>query len=173
MIWFVDPSELIRQDKLLDFWPTSKQDFSERINSGSRFIVYSTIVAFALKKDPKIILLGILVLTGLFIFFKMTPALKGATPFNKNDPMSNFTDEKIFDKSNSDSIMKDVFPDDTRNAERNFFTMPTNDLDAFLQGMGRGFPSCREGFCTEDNPRQPEIMQRRAASGAANILPYY
>jgi hypothetical protein len=37
---FNDPKQLIREDKILDFWPTKNQMSAERINATARFIFY-------------------------------------------------------------------------------------------------------------------------------------
>ena len=35
--WFDDPKQLIRTDKVLNFWPSSTQSSEERVNSAARF----------------------------------------------------------------------------------------------------------------------------------------
>jgi len=32
-VWFEDPQELIRTDKVLQFWPTNTQSGDERVNA--------------------------------------------------------------------------------------------------------------------------------------------
>ena len=48
---FNDPKQLIREDKILDFWPTKNQMSAERINSTARFIVYATCIVYIGKGE--------------------------------------------------------------------------------------------------------------------------
>jgi len=68
--WFNDPQELIKSDKVLDFWPTSNQLPSERINAASRFIIYATCVLYLTKRDPRVFILGGTVLSVLYVMYK-------------------------------------------------------------------------------------------------------
>ena len=45
-VWFEDPRQLIRQDKISQFWPNNKQTPAERVNSASRFIIYTIFFIF-------------------------------------------------------------------------------------------------------------------------------
>ena len=69
--------------------------------------------------------------------------------------------------------MSKIFPENTRNAERQFYSTPNttipNDLDAFLDFAygGKSRPNCRENqmACTaENNPRMMEQTQRSTMS---------
>ena len=68
--WFSDPQELVKSDKVLDFWPTSDQSPSERINAASRFIIYATCVLYLTKRDPRVFVLGGTVLSVLYVMYK-------------------------------------------------------------------------------------------------------
>ena len=65
---FNDPKQLIREDKILDFWPTKNQMSAERINSTARFIVYATCIVYLIRRDQRILILG---LTGLSVLYVM------------------------------------------------------------------------------------------------------
>lgn len=180
MIWFENPAELIATENLMKFWPSSKQAYDERINSTSRFIIYSSLVAYTLRRDVRILLLCILILVSIFLTYKLKPPVeKSLTAPTMDNPMgnilmsdytrfpdrprSNYDQESIHDK------MVNIFPENTRNAERQFYgtastTIP-NDLDSFLDFTYSGLksrPNCRENqmACTaENNPRMPERPQ--------------
>ncbi len=172
MIWFKDPFELIRQDKLTSFWPSMKQSSDERINSSSRFIIYASLIAYGFRKDVRILVLALLILTGIYILYRMSPAVLDA-PFNRNDPMGNFTDTKTFDKENSDRVMRSIFPDDLRNAERNFFTMPVDDIEPLLQANGKYEMNCKSdrSMCNlETHSRFVGMPNLRAMSAGVNFL---
>tara|TARA_B100000674_G_scaffold72867_1_gene50331 strand:+ start:2597 stop:3238 length:642 start_codon:yes stop_codon:yes gene_type:complete len=68
--WFEDPKQLFDEKKLLSFWPTSKQDAAERVNSTTRFILYVSAVLYALHKDSRILLLAMFSVGILYCFYK-------------------------------------------------------------------------------------------------------
>lgn len=65
----MDPREIFQTDKLLDFWPTSKQSAKERVNSTTRFIIYASVVMYLINKDPRVFALAILVLAIMYYMY--------------------------------------------------------------------------------------------------------
>jgi hypothetical protein len=166
MIWFEDPSALLKNPMV--FWPSSTMNPSDSVNATTRFIIYSSIIAFYFKRDPKIFVLAVLVMLGIFLFFKINPKQN-----DSSDPMNNFTDDRDYDSEKVDRFMERAFPDDRRNAERPFFTMPTWDLKPFLEMQGRGKSYCRDdqSACTaEDNTHFPDETTMRAQYGLSAQL---
>ena len=41
--WFRDPKQLVDDKKILEFWPTNIQTSAQRVNAGSRFIIYGAL----------------------------------------------------------------------------------------------------------------------------------
>jgi len=68
--WFDKPSELFRSDKITSFWPASKQSSAERINSSTRFILYSSCVLYLINRDIRVVVLALLFVTALYIMYK-------------------------------------------------------------------------------------------------------
>jgi|TARA_B110000444_G_scaffold256934_1_gene294342 hypothetical protein len=68
--WFDDPKQLIRRDQISQFWPTSEQTPEDRINAASRFIIYIATVVFLIRRDPRIYVLALTVLTVIFVLYK-------------------------------------------------------------------------------------------------------
>jgi len=56
-IWYRDFGILFG-DRLIEFWPTSDQTFAERVNAVVRFILYGTILTYALTRDPRYVFYG-------------------------------------------------------------------------------------------------------------------
>jgi hypothetical protein len=69
--WFDKPSELFRSDKILTFWPTDTQKSGERINASTRFILYASCVLYLIKRDIRVIVLGIIAVAVLFVLYKL------------------------------------------------------------------------------------------------------
>jgi hypothetical protein len=188
MIWFENPAELIASDKLTNFWPSSKQSYDERINSSTRFILYSSLLAFTLRRDVRILLLGVLIILAVFLTYRLRPPIeKTYTESTLDNPMGNilmgdyteFPDRSraAIDPAAVRRNMNDIFPENTRSAERQFYSMPSttipNDLDAFLDFTygGKSRPNCRENqmACTaENNPRMMERTQMASTFGGSN-----
>lgn len=68
--WFDDPKQLIRRDQISQFWPTSEQTPEDRINAASRFIIYIATVIFLIRRDPRVYVLALTVLTVIFVLYK-------------------------------------------------------------------------------------------------------
>lgn len=65
--WFDDPKQLIRSDKVLDFWPSTALTPEERVNATARFIIYATCIIYLIKRDTRIFVIGGTALGVLFI----------------------------------------------------------------------------------------------------------
>ena len=61
-VWFSDPYELFKTNKLLNFWPTNTQTTDERINSTTRFILYTSSIVYLIKRDPKVFIFALMVI---------------------------------------------------------------------------------------------------------------
>lgn len=61
--------EVFQKDKLLDFWPTNRQSAKERVEATTRFVVYASLLVYLTSKDARIVLLGLLVLTVLYVLY--------------------------------------------------------------------------------------------------------
>ena len=65
--WFEDPKQLIRTDKVLEFWPSKTLTPEERINATARFIIYATCIIYLINRDIRIFVLGGTALGVLYI----------------------------------------------------------------------------------------------------------
>ena len=65
---FEDPKQLVRSDKIKDFWPTNEQNAAERVNATARFIVYATCILYLIRRDVRVFVLG---MTGIGVLYVM------------------------------------------------------------------------------------------------------
>tara|TARA_B100000287_G_C20557194_1_gene750913 strand:+ start:31 stop:672 length:642 start_codon:yes stop_codon:yes gene_type:complete len=65
--WFEDPKQLIRTDKVLEFWPSNLLTPEERINATARFIIYATCILYIINRDIRVFVLGGTALGVLYI----------------------------------------------------------------------------------------------------------
>lgn len=70
VVWFKDPAQLFRNDKILKFWPNNTQSSAERINASTRFILYTAAVLYAMRRDPRILALALMVVAVIYILYK-------------------------------------------------------------------------------------------------------
>jgi hypothetical protein len=68
--WFDDPKQLIKENKITQFWPNKNQTSEDRINAASRFIIYATCIIYLTRRDPRIFILGGTVLGVLYVMYK-------------------------------------------------------------------------------------------------------
>lgn len=67
---FEDPKQVVRSDKVTEFWPTSQQTTAERINATARFVIYATCILYLIRRDIRIFILGATVLSVLYVMEK-------------------------------------------------------------------------------------------------------
>jgi hypothetical protein len=93
----MDPREIFRSDKLLEFWPTAMQSSKDRVAATTRFIVYAMCILYLIKRDARILALGILVLAVLYFLYtsnmipdgKLRPTFgDGRTPWFGRDTVT-------------------------------------------------------------------------------------
>jgi hypothetical protein len=62
----MDPKDIFRSDKILEFWPTSKQSAKDRMLATTRFVIYAVCIIYLINRDTRIFALGVLVLAILY-----------------------------------------------------------------------------------------------------------
>ena len=75
--WFEDPQQLIRADRVTQFWPNRDQTPEERINAASRFIIYATCIIYLTRRDPRIFVLGATIISVLYVMHKSKMVKEG------------------------------------------------------------------------------------------------
>jgi hypothetical protein len=165
--------EVFKREHLMDFWPSDRQTAKERVEATTRFIVYAVAILFVIRRDPRVVLLGGLVLVVLYglYFNNMIPegaraafvskGLQGFTMPTVDNPMGNILLGEDPNRSPAawypsvrEEVQKDfdiVHPfEKVRDYDRNFYTTASttipNDQAAFAQAAyGRPFaPQCRD-----------------------------
>jgi hypothetical protein len=155
--------EVFQKDKLLNFWPTNRQSAKERVEATTRFVVYASLLVYLTSKDARVVLLGLLVLTVLYVLYfnGMIPDgersmnykldASGFTMPSRDNPMGNILMGEYSTQPDRPpaawypSVREEVQQEwdeihpfeRVRDAERNFYTTPSttipNDQAAFAQ----------------------------------------
>src|SRR5210317_956025 len=84
-VWFEDPKQLVKNKRILDFWPNSKQTPAERVNAASRFIIYATCILFVIRRDPRMFVLGATMLSVIYVMYKANMIKE---PYGTTDKMN-------------------------------------------------------------------------------------
>jgi len=58
--WINDPKIILKQDKLLDFWPKETMSYGEKMNAVTRFIILVTLLGQICVNNYLILLLGVI-----------------------------------------------------------------------------------------------------------------
>lgn len=69
-IWYNDIVNFFDINNMLLFYPTSEMEYSEKLNSIMRLILYITIILYSLKNDLKVFIL--LIVAGIVIYIMYT-----------------------------------------------------------------------------------------------------
>ena len=75
--WFEDPKQLVRIEKVHEFWPSKTQSSADRVNASARFIIYATCIIYLIRRDPRIFVLGATALGVLYIMEKSNMVKEG------------------------------------------------------------------------------------------------
>lgn len=73
----MDLREIFRNDKLQEFWPSSKQSAKDRVASTVRFILYACVLVYILSRDPRVMVLGALVIGTLYVLDRSGMVVEG------------------------------------------------------------------------------------------------
>ena len=112
--WFESPKELVRADRVSQFWPNSSKHPADRVNAASRFIIYATCVLYLIRRDVRIFVLAATCLGVLYAMFRndmVTSPIGYPTTSGENDhfacemptpenPMQNLMMHEYTDKPN-------------------------------------------------------------------------
>jgi hypothetical protein len=166
--------EIFRSDKILQFWPNSKQTAKERVYATTRFILYAACILYLIRRDVRILIMGALALGVLYYMYKngmiKDPELSYFQKSIDNNVMNNGTSEGPPDRRELKQQWDSIHPYEEGRwfAEHNFYTAPDNtDNTGFMNGAygEMRLPKCRENgaFCdVESNmARGPEQIQRK------------
>jgi len=64
---FDDPKQIVRADKVTEFWPTRVHTSAERVNATARFIIYATCILYLIRRDVRVFILGSTCLGVLYV----------------------------------------------------------------------------------------------------------
>lgn len=87
--WFEDPKQLVRVDKVHEFWPSKSQTSADRVNASARFIIYASCIIYLIKRDPRIFVLGATALGVLYIMEKSDMVKQDASVAPKETEYNN------------------------------------------------------------------------------------
>jgi hypothetical protein len=73
----MDPKEIFRSDKVLEFWPSDTQTARERVAATTRFVLYTTCIVYLISKDVRIFALGAMVLAILYYMWVSNMIIDG------------------------------------------------------------------------------------------------
>jgi hypothetical protein len=97
----MDPASLFNTDELLVFWPTARQTARERVSATARFVIYASLLVFAINRDPRVFALGILVLAILYYLWTTNTIKDG-----KLRPA--FSDDRVTNVARDDVTMPTI-----------------------------------------------------------------
>lgn len=183
----MDLRDLFAKDKLLDFWPTSRQTAEERVLATTRFILYAIVLVYLIRRDARVVALGVLVLAALYALYTMNmipdgtrvvtagpKIVKGLRMPTRDNPMANYLlgDDPSYNvqapwypsmKQEVQQEWNAIHPfERKRDAERNFYTTAVstwpNDQAAFTNAaFGKPFSPMCRDDPSQCNPDGPYV----------------
>jgi hypothetical protein len=153
--------DLFDKSKLLSVWPSNDQSPKERIASSIRFVLYTTFLVYIIKRDTRVVLLGIGISFILYTMYNngAVTSVKGA--YDGNAAGYGYMGREW-----------NPMTDGTYSSQHSFFQMPENNLDAFLKGAYPDMfrPRCRDDTASCDPDMRSEWINSRGPSRRNNGL---
>lgn len=139
-VWFEDPRELIRMDKVLHFWPTNTQSADERVNAASRFIIYAACFVYLIRRDPRIFVLATTVLGVLYVMYNSEMVKEGEARPTRIEEMAESTCQlPTMDNPMGNMLLSD-FSDRPDRPSACYHTSVRRELDTTLNGRMKYSP---------------------------------
>ena len=69
--WINDPTVLFNKEYIVELWPTTNMCYEQKLNAITRLIILITILGYILTMSQRILVIGFLTLTVIFVLFKM------------------------------------------------------------------------------------------------------
>jgi hypothetical protein len=70
-IWSNDPTILFNKHHIFELWPTKNMSYEQKMNAVTRLIVIITVLGFILTKSTKLLIVGIITVSLIFVLYKM------------------------------------------------------------------------------------------------------
>lgn len=116
--WLNQPSILLRKDKITEIWPQEKDNFSEQLNSITRFILLISVLGFILLKHYLILVLGIIIISLIAIYYEHKKKKEGYLNHSYKDYKigSNIVDSNYIESNNplGNTLMNDYRDDPSK-----------------------------------------------------------
>ena len=132
--WFEDPKQLVRVDKVHEFWPSKTQSSADRVNATARFIIYATCIIYLIRRDPRIFVLGATALGVLYIMEKSNMVKDGVIrPTNVHKNVDKTCSMPTKDNPMGNVLMSDYADRPDRPQSCHYPTVKTS-VNRFLTG---------------------------------------
>lgn len=126
--WFEDPKQLVRSDKVLEFWPTNMHTSAQRVNAGSRFIIYAASIHYLIKRDIRIFVLAATALGVLYVMERAGMIKEGVAEFYSND------DTTCHKPTKDNPLANPLIGEDPTRPPACSYSSVRSDVDAFVVG---------------------------------------
>ena len=196
--WFKAPEILLSKKNLFQFWPSKFQTYEERLNSMTRFILYSGLILSLQKKNTSPLVFSCLLISTLVVVSKsknkVLQKILSKTQINSNCQMPSSSNplgnQLPFDNVNrqpgcksysvQDEITKNIFAEFPTNGlsntnkdfiERQFFSTANTDIINDQKGFASWLYGAPNKKMCKSNPEHCtgfQGMQNNAGSTGAS-----
>jgi|TARA_B110000503_G_scaffold25648_1_gene40507 hypothetical protein len=131
---FADIKEVVRADKVAEFWPTKRHTSAERVNATARFIIYATCVLYLIRRDTRVFILGSTCLGVLYVM-EMSDMIKGgeARPTSVSEGYETMCQMPTHDNPMANVLMSDFAGRPDRPSACNYDTV-RSEVNEMLSG---------------------------------------
>jgi len=105
--WSNEPTVLFNKNYIFELWPTTNMCYEQKLNAITRLIIIITILGYILTMSKRILIVGMLTLSVIFVLFKMRKQKVTKEMLNEAFTVQGNEVSGLFDKK-SNSIVNPV-----------------------------------------------------------------
>lgn len=162
VFWLNDPEILYKNQKYLEFAPTSSMSRIEQLNSITRFCIYFLILAYITKKDEIWIQFTILIIIFIsvlyFVFESDSKGKINELYRTKNMNLENFTDDSEktkYDNMDDDTIIESGYYDSDNNLYTNTYQKSHSKTENNAKYNLEEYEKYKNDTCRIPTPENP------------------
>ena len=131
---FEDPKQIVRADKVIEFWPTKIHTSAERVNATARFIIYATCILYLIRRDVRVFILGSTSLGVLYVMEMNNMIKEGqARPTSVKEGYESACQLPTYDNPMANVLMSDFADRPDRPSACDYATVQ-DDVNHMLSG---------------------------------------
>jgi len=164
--WGDDPNVLLKQEFVLEFYPSENMLYEQKLNAITRLVIIITIVSYYYTKSVRFIFIGIVTLVFIYILYtyKQNENNKKNKVVKVEETFDNSNVEKIKNIIHKQAMFQQPSPDNplgnVLNTDIEFHPLRKPAPPAFNENINKQILEQAKQVVRNSNPDQPDITDK-------------